>query len=100
VPIPRIEHNDPQNYFVMENIILSTNNLMPNVLEVALKNRAVFGLRKKLGSYLNHGLTLNLYQMHAFVQDVPFYFKRKTGFPKLKEHGVADITVRFSVHLL
>jgi hypothetical protein len=33
IPISRIEHNDEQYYLVMENIILSTNNLMPNVFE-------------------------------------------------------------------
>ncbi len=38
-------------------------------------------------------MNMNFYQIHAFVRDVPFYFRKKAGFPRLKEHGVADIVV-------
>jgi hypothetical protein len=96
IPIPRIEHNDENIHIIVENIILTSDNFLPNVMEIKMKNSAVVGLRSELASQTATSVTLNFYQIYADIRDVPFYFRKKTGFPKLQDHGVANIFVGFS----
>ncbi|KAI9003864.1 hypothetical protein DFJ74DRAFT_693907 [Hyaloraphidium curvatum] len=91
IPIPRIEHNDENIHIIVENIILTSDNFLPNVMEIKLKNAAVVGLRSELASTASTSVTLNFYQIYADIRDVPFYFRKKTGFPRLSDHGVANI---------
>jgi hypothetical protein len=35
MPIPRLEYRDPEMEFVIENLVIESDNLMPNVFEVA-----------------------------------------------------------------
>jgi len=49
VPIPRIEVSDPQIDAVIENLVIESDNLMPNILEVA--NGKALMLKT---SYLRH----------------------------------------------
>lgn len=93
IPIPRIEHNDENIHIIVENIILTSDNFLPNVMEIKMKNAAVVGLRSELASQTATSVTLNFYQIYADIRDVPFFFRKKTGFPKLQDHGVANIFV-------
>ncbi|KAJ3341282.1 Cullin-associated NEDD8-dissociated protein 1 [Gonapodya sp. JEL0774] len=93
IPISRIEHNDDQYHVIMEDLIITSDNFLPNVLEVKMKNAVVMGLRKSLESSFNSHITLNLYQIFADIRDVPFYFKRKKGFPRMSDHGVLSMLV-------
>lgn len=34
IPIPRIEHEDANYYFVAEDIVLSSVNFLPNMMEI------------------------------------------------------------------
>lgn len=95
IPIPRIEHNDENIHVIVENIILTSDNFLPNVMEIKMKNSAVVGLRSELASTTATSVTLNFYQIYADIRDVPFYFRKKTGFPRLQDHGVANIFVSF-----
>lgn len=36
-------------------------------------------------------MTLTLSQIQADMRDVAFYFRKKSGFPKLKDSGLADV---------
>ena len=58
-----------------------------------MKNSAVVGLRSELASQVATSVTLNFYQIYADIRDVPFYFRKKSGFPRLQDHGVANIFV-------
>jgi hypothetical protein len=91
IPIPRIEHNDHQWHIIIENLILTSDNFLPNVMEVKLKTAAVIGLRRDLDSTFSSSFTLNFFQIYADVTDVPFYYKRKSGFPRMSDWGVANV---------
>jgi hypothetical protein len=39
----------------------------------------------------DHHMTLNLHQMQADMRDVAFYYHKKTGIPKIRDSGLADV---------
>lgn len=40
-----------------------------------------------------HEIIITLSQMQADMRDVAFYFKKKSGIPKLSDSGLADVVV-------
>ena len=41
----------------------------------------------------HHEFTLTLGHIQADMRDVAFYFRKKTGFPKLQDAGLADVVL-------
>ncbi|KYK62012.1 hypothetical protein DCS_03157 [Drechmeria coniospora] len=72
LPIPRIEYSDAQFDAVIENLVLESDNFMPNVLEIASEHYFRMG-RKKIANKSRN------------TMDV------KSGFPSLTDTGVADV---------
>ncbi|KAJ3864235.1 hypothetical protein EV359DRAFT_41469 [Lentinula novae-zelandiae] len=90
VPIPRIEYTDDSLDLVLENLTLSAQNLFPNLVEVEVKNWARFGTSKETNTN-RHSLHLHLSHIQTDMRDVAFYFRKKSGLPKLKDSGLADV---------
>ncbi|KAJ3926778.1 MAG: hypothetical protein NXY57DRAFT_1110382, partial [Lentinula lateritia] len=92
VPIPRIEYTDDSLDLVLENLTLSAQNLFPNLVEVEVKNWARFGSGTVTGKKDSiHSLHLHLSHIQTDMRDVAFYFRKKSGLPKLKDSGLADV---------
>ncbi|KAJ4479342.1 hypothetical protein J3R30DRAFT_3289645 [Lentinula aciculospora] len=89
VPIPRIEYTDESLDLVLENLTLSAQNLFPNLVEVEVKNWARFASKDVTTN--KHSLHLHLSHIQTDMKDVAFYFRKKTGLPKLKDSGLADV---------
>nr|WDA55141.1 hypothetical protein [Talaromyces marneffei] len=90
IPIPRIEVSDPAVDMVIENLIIESDNLMPNVLEFGTDNYWRWG-RKKISSFDDHKVMISASGIQADLRDVSYYFKKKQGFPSLTDIGVMDI---------
>ncbi|KAH8599707.1 hypothetical protein B0O99DRAFT_649676 [Bisporella sp. PMI_857] len=90
VPIPRIEVSDPTIDVVVENLVIESNNLMPNVLEVANDNYFKWG-RAGSKSKNKNSIQLSVSGIQMDLRDVAYYVKRKQGFPSISDLGVADI---------
>ncbi|KAL5328816.1 hypothetical protein ACEPPN_002324 [Leptodophora sp. 'Broadleaf-Isolate-01'] len=90
VPIPRIEYSDPAMDAVIENLVIESDNLMPNVFEVANDNYFRWG-RKKVANKSAHSIMLSISGVQMDLRDVSFHVKKKQGFPSLTDTGVADI---------
>lgn len=90
IPVPRIEYSDPQIDAVIENLVLESDNFMPNVLEIASENYMRFG-RKKIGSRSKHSIDVKVSGIQMDLRDVSYHIKRKEGFPSLSDTGVANI---------
>ncbi|KAF1815544.1 hypothetical protein P152DRAFT_188737 [Eremomyces bilateralis CBS 781.70] len=90
VPIPRIEFSDSQVDVVVENLIIESDNLAPNVVEFTSDNYFRWG-RKKIASRNKNQVTLHVSGVQMDLRDVSFYVKRKQGFPSITDTGVADI---------
>ncbi|KAG8770836.1 hypothetical protein FRC12_004021 [Ceratobasidium sp. 428] len=91
IPIPRIEYTDNQIDLVIENLTLQGKNLFPNVVEIEAHNYVKFSPYKSISDEQSHDLTLSFGHIQADMRDVAFYFNKKTGIPKLKDSGLADV---------
>jgi len=90
IPVPRIEYSDPQFDAVIENLVLESDNFMPNVLEIASENYMRFG-RKKIANRSKHSIDVKVAGIQMDLRDVSYHIKRKQGFPSLSDTGVANI---------
>ncbi|KAM3557988.1 hypothetical protein ARSEF4850_004815 [Beauveria asiatica] len=90
IPIPRIEYSDPGFDAVIENLILESDNFMPNVAELVSNNNWKWG-RKNIANRNQNIVDLKVSGIQMDLRDVSYHIKRKTGFPKITDTGVADI---------
>ncbi|TBU30300.1 hypothetical protein BD311DRAFT_236054 [Dichomitus squalens] len=91
IPIPRIEYTDDQIDLVIENLALSGKNIFPNLITMETHNFAKLSAFNNIKNETHHEFTFHLSQMQADLRDVAFYFRKKTGTPKLTDSGVADV---------
>ncbi|KAH9943958.1 hypothetical protein B0H21DRAFT_779540 [Amylocystis lapponica] len=91
VPIPRIEYTDDTLDLVIENLALSGRNLFPNVVSMEAHNFLKFSPYNAIKDEGHHEFILTFGQIQADMRDVAFYFKKKSGFPKLSDSGLADV---------
>ncbi|KAL0249814.1 hypothetical protein I308_103116 [Cryptococcus tetragattii IND107] len=94
VPIPRAEYSDNSIDLVIEDLILSGPNLFPNIVHIESFNSFTFSPYPKLNQTMDnqhHKFRLGLSQIQADIRDVAFAFRRKSGWPKLSDHGLADV---------
>ncbi|KAI9894334.1 MAG: hypothetical protein M1814_003090 [Vezdaea aestivalis] len=90
VPIPRIEFSDPTMDVIVENLVIESDNLMPNVFEIASDNYFRWG-RKKIGNKNKNKIELSISGVQMDLKDVSYYVKKKQGFPSITDTGLADI---------
>ena len=90
IPIPRIEYSDPQVDAIIENLVLESDNFMPNIAEVASEHYFRWG-RKKIANKNKNTIEIKVAGVQMDLRDVSYHVKRKQGFPSLTDTGVADI---------
>jgi len=90
VPIPRIEFSDPQFDFIVENLVVESDNLMPNIFEIANDNYFRWG-RKNVANKKHNSIMVSVSGIQMDLKDVSYYVKKKEGFPSLTDLGVLDI---------
>lgn len=93
IPIPRIEYTDDSLDLVIENLTLSGKNLLPNVIEMTARNHFKFSPYSAFNDNSDHEVELTFGQIQADIRDVAFYYRKKTGLPKLRDSGLADFTL-------
>ncbi|KAI0654930.1 hypothetical protein C8Q70DRAFT_924907 [Cubamyces menziesii] len=91
IPIPRIEYTDDTLDLVIENLALSGRNLFPNLVSMEAHNFVKFSPYNAIKDENHHEFVLTFGQIQADMRDVAFYFKKKSGFPKLSDSGLADV---------
>ncbi|KAK2770263.1 hypothetical protein CKAH01_14841 [Colletotrichum kahawae] len=90
IPVTRIEYSDPQFDAVIENLVLESDNFMPNVLEINSENYFLWG-RKKIANKHKQSFEVKVAGIQLDLRDVAYHVKRKQGFPSITDTGVADI---------
>ncbi|EXJ66013.1 uncharacterized protein A1O5_10990 [Cladophialophora psammophila CBS 110553] len=90
IPIPRIEVSDPMIDAVVENLVIESDNLFPNVLEFGSDNYFRMG-RKGISNKRENKVTIAGSGVQMDLQDVAYYIKKKQGFPSITDKGVMDI---------
>ena len=91
IPIPRIEYSDDSLDLVVENLTLEGRNLFPNIIAMDAHNHMKFSPYDAITDESHHKFTFHLEQMQADMRDVAFYYRKKTGIPKMKDSGLADV---------
>ncbi|CAK7221553.1 hypothetical protein SCUCBS95973_004538 [Sporothrix curviconia] len=91
IPIPRIEYTDSQVDAVIENLVLESDNFMPNVFEVYNNNYVSWG--RKLGKVgkNRHSIQVNVSGIQTDLRNVNYYVKKKEGFPSLTDIGIFSV---------
>ncbi|EYE96876.1 uncharacterized protein EURHEDRAFT_514102 [Aspergillus ruber CBS 135680] len=92
MPIPRIEFGDPTVDVVVENLVIESDNLMPNILEFGSDNYFRWG-RQKLSSKQDNKMMISASGIQADLTDVSYYIKKKAGFPSISDKGLMDISL-------
>lgn len=90
VPIPRLEYTDPMVDMVVENLVIESDNLTPNVLEFGSDNYWRWG-RKTVSSKNKNKVMLSVSGVQMDLRDVSYYVHKKQGFPSVTDKGVMDI---------
>lgn len=90
IPLPRIEYSDPKMDAVVENLVVESDNLMPNVFEFGSDNYVRWG-RKATTSKLSSKSTLSVSGVQMDLRDVSYYVHKKQGFPSITDKGVVDV---------
>src|SRR5271170_5956835 len=75
---------------VVENLVVESENLMANILEIQADTFWRFG-RKRIHNRNQHRFSVHASQIQCDLKDVAYYIKKKGGFPSLKDTGVMDI---------
>lgn len=90
VPIPRIEYTDPKIDVVIENLVVESDNLMPNIVEFASDHYFRWG-RRGIVNRSKNSVMISVSGVQMDFRDVGYYVKWKEGFPSLTDIGLADI---------
>ncbi|KAL4069133.1 hypothetical protein J3A83DRAFT_4535807 [Scleroderma citrinum] len=93
IPIPRVEYTDDTLDLVVENLTLQGRNLFPNIISVEAYNFLKFSPYDSISDEHHHEFTLTFSQIHADMREVAFYFRKKSGFPKVADSGIADVLI-------
>ncbi|KAG5639678.1 hypothetical protein H0H81_005861 [Sphagnurus paluster] len=93
IPIPRVEYTDDSLDLVVENLTLSGRNLFPNIIALEAHNFVRFSPYNNINDESHHRFTITLGQMQADMRDVAFYYKKKSGIPKMSDSGLADVVL-------
>lgn len=91
VPIPRIEYTDNAIDLVVENLTLQGKNLFPNLIDFVSQTHIKFSPYHNIKDEMHHSTNITLSQIQADMRDVAFYVNKKSGFPKIKDSGLADV---------
>ena len=90
VPIPRIEVSDPMIDAIVENLVIESDNLFPNVLEFGNDNYFRLG-RRQVSNKNENKVMIAASGIQCDLKDVAYYVKKKQGFPSLTDKGVMDV---------
>ncbi|RMZ76700.1 hypothetical protein DV737_g4682, partial [Chaetothyriales sp. CBS 132003] len=90
IPIPRIEVSDPKFDAVVENLVIESDNLFPNVVEFGTDHYTRLG-RGHIKNRHDNKVLIAASGIQADLRDVAYYIKKKQGFPSLTDKGVLDI---------
>ncbi|KAI9468990.1 MAG: hypothetical protein EXX96DRAFT_492337 [Benjaminiella poitrasii] len=88
VPLPQIVYSDKQYEIAVENMVLEGNSLMPDIFEIKMDDFLSFRPNFTVDYINSQSLNVRLIGIQTSMDDVIFYYKRKTGFPRLSDSGV------------
>ncbi|KAG1468340.1 hypothetical protein G6F56_003883 [Rhizopus delemar] len=93
IPIPRIEYSDKQFDVVIENLVITGDTLLPNVFDTKIESFNSFSLKSEYSKPSSQSMMIRMSEIQADIDDVVFWYHKKSGFPKMEDRGVASMAV-------
>ena len=75
---------------IVENLVIESNNLFPNVLEFGNDNYFRLG-RRQVSNKNENKVMVAASGIQCDLKDVAYYVKKKQGFPSITDKGVMDV---------
>jgi len=94
IPIDRIEMTSHKFDVVVEDLVFSGADVLPDHLELKIKNKMRVNLQEAEHDKTTHKLKLTVDHIKPTLHNLKFYYKKKTGFPKMEDYGVVDVALR------
>jgi hypothetical protein len=91
IPVPRIESDDANREFWVDNIVLCGYDIIPDNIRVQLETDSDINIRQVETKRAHTRLIVTLSQIRVEVKDIDFYYKKKK-FPEMSDAG--RVTVR------
>ncbi|KAG0351987.1 hypothetical protein BG005_008538 [Podila minutissima] len=95
IPIPRIEYSDLKIDLMIDNMILTSTDLLPRLFEMNMNNTMRMVPRGNANRALDankHDFNVVLQGVEANVRNVNYYVKTKEGF-RFEDRGIADVLI-------
>ncbi|KAK9461687.1 uncharacterized protein V1516DRAFT_672695 [Lipomyces oligophaga] len=91
VPLPRIEYSDDSIDAVVENLIIESNNLFPNIIDIHNQTSAHWRRGQRSNKNMQGGATFSASGIQCDLKDVGYYINKKKGLLSMSDIGLADI---------
>lgn len=97
IPIARIRHSSKEVDYLLDNILISTDNLLPNKVRVETVTEIA------MNSDIEHAVppaptvtvvTIFLSDIQLKMRGVKFWYRRKTGLVRMYDHGLVDLETK------
>ncbi|KAK9234989.1 hypothetical protein V1525DRAFT_428130 [Lipomyces kononenkoae] len=92
LPLPRIEYAGRDLDAVVENLVIESANLFPNMIEIQNHSFLRWG-RMAISKGKHSSFIVNVSGIQCDLKDVSYYIHKKAGFPQISDTGVADFFV-------
>ncbi|KAG0262165.1 hypothetical protein BG011_000285 [Mortierella polycephala] len=95
IPVPRIEYSDLKVDLMIDNMILTSTDLLPRLFEVSMNNMMRMVPRGNASRSMDankHDFNMVIRGLEANIRDVDYYVKTKHGF-RFMDRGIADVLI-------
>ncbi|KAI8333214.1 hypothetical protein BD560DRAFT_306242, partial [Blakeslea trispora] len=91
IALPKIVYSDRQYEIALENLLLAGDTLLPKVFEIKIQDFLRFSPNKNVGYTNVQSMHIDMAGIQTVMEDVIFYYKKKSGFPRLTDSGVVSL---------
>ncbi|KAK9366573.1 hypothetical protein V1509DRAFT_629410 [Lipomyces kononenkoae] len=93
LPLPRIEYAGRDLDAVVENLVIESVNLIPDMIDIQNHSYMRWG-RKATSKGKHSSFIVNISGIQCTLKEVCYYVNKKVGFPSISDIGIADFFVR------
>jgi len=91
IPVPRVEYQDKDIDLILENVVLESDNFLPNRILFEVIQRAEFTNGWSFTSQYSATTKLKISNFSLFIKDASFILRKKTGLIPFSDRGYFDI---------
>jgi Family of unknown function (DUF5923) len=93
VPIPRIEYQDADIDLVIENLVLESDNFLPDKVRVDSNSHVEFTNAYTFESNYSNTTIVHVDGFRVRATDISYAFRKKSGFLQFEDSGLLDVYV-------